>query len=83
MSCRRFAIGFKAPASDWLVLFDLTGGHAGALAGEWICKSPGPAGWAIILSTNEKEFGGTGECGFDPAKNEVRFDQPELVVLKA
>ncbi len=54
------ALRIKGVASDWLLLFDLEGGHTGSLAEEWICKPRGPEGWAVVLSTNEKQFGGTG-----------------------
>jgi maltooligosyltrehalose trehalohydrolase len=77
------ALRFKGTAFDWLLLFDLEGGHSGSLAQEWICKPRGPEGWAMVLSTNEKQFGGTGACAFDSAANQARFGQPELVVLKS
>jgi maltooligosyltrehalose trehalohydrolase len=77
------ALRFKGVASDWLLLFDLEGGHSGSLADEWICKPRGPEGWAVVLSTNEKQFGGTGACAFESATNHARFAQPELVVLRS
>lgn len=77
------ALRFKGAASDWLLLFDLEGGHTGSLAEEWICKPRGPAGWAVVLSTNEKQFGGTGACAFDSPANHARFTLPELVVLRS
>jgi maltooligosyltrehalose trehalohydrolase len=77
------ALRFKGAASDWLLLFDLVGGHNGSLADEWICKPRAPQGWTVVLSTNEKQFGGTGACAFDSGTNQARFSQPELVVLKS
>ena len=77
------ALRLKGAESDWLVLFDLEGGHGGPLAEEWICKPRGPVGWAVVLSTNEKQFGGTGACAFEPAANHAHFNQPELVVLRS
>jgi maltooligosyltrehalose trehalohydrolase len=77
------ALRLKGAASDWLVLFDLEGGHNGSLAEEWICKPRGPQGWTVELSTNEKQFGGTGACACDPATNQARFNQPELVLLRS
>jgi maltooligosyltrehalose trehalohydrolase len=77
------ALRIKAAASDWLLLFDLEGGHNGSLAEEWICKPRGPEGWALVLSTNEKQFGGTGACAYDPAANMARFNLPELIVLRS
>jgi maltooligosyltrehalose trehalohydrolase len=77
------ALRFKGAISDWLLLFDLTGGHTGALADEWICK-PRPGGsWTLELSTNEKQFGGTGACAFDSATSQVRFNKPELLILRS
>jgi maltooligosyltrehalose trehalohydrolase len=77
------AMRFKGAASDWLLLFDLEGGHSGSLAEEWMCKPRGPEGWSVVLSTNEKQFGGTGACAFDPAASQARFTLPELVVLQS
>jgi len=65
------------------MLFDLQGGHGGSLAGEWICKPRGAQGWSVELSTNEKQFGGTGSCAFDLGTNEARFNAPELVLLRS
>ena len=76
------ALRTRGAAFDWLVLFDLEGGHSGSLAEEWICKPRGPEGWAVVLSTNEKHFGGPGTCAFDSATNQARFTLPELVVLR-
>jgi len=77
------ALRFKGVASDWLLLFDLEGGHGGPLAGEWICKSRNPEGWEVVLWTNEKRFGGSGECAFDPATSQAQFSRPELVLLRS
>ena len=77
------ALRLKGAATDWLLLFDLEGGHTGSLADEWICKPRGPEGWAAVLSTNEKRFGGTGAIAFDPASNQARFSRPELVLLQS
>jgi maltooligosyltrehalose trehalohydrolase len=77
------ALRLKGAASDWLLLFDLEGGHIGSLAEEWICKPRGPGGWELVLSTNEKRFGGAGACAFDAATNQARFSKPELVVLRS
>ncbi|HEX4084552.1 MAG TPA: hypothetical protein VHY22_06575, partial [Chthoniobacteraceae bacterium] len=77
------ALRLKGATSDWLLLFDLTGGHDGPLAEEWICKPRSPQGWAAVLSTNEKQFGGNGACAYDAAAHQARFTQPELVVLRS
>jgi maltooligosyltrehalose trehalohydrolase len=77
------ALRTKGVASDLLLLFDLEGGHAGPLAEEWICKPRTPDGWETVLSTNEKQFGGTGVCAFDSPGNQARFNLPELIVLRS
>ena len=77
------ALRLKGAASDWLLLFDLEGGHNGSLAEDWICKPRGPGGWTVVLSTNDRQFGGAGVCAFDPATSQARFTQPELVVLRS
>ena len=77
------ALRFKGTANDWLLLFDLVGGHNGPASNEWICKPRGIEPWTIVLSTNEKRFGGNGECGFDPATAHADFPQPEAVLLRS
>ena len=77
------ALRFKGSESDWLLLFDLAGGHNGSLSEEWICKPRGLEGWTVVLSTNDKQFGGAGVCVYEPATNQARFSQPELVVLRS
>jgi maltooligosyltrehalose trehalohydrolase len=77
------ALRLKGSAADWLLLFDLVGGHAGSLAEEWICKPRGSAGWTIALSTNERRFGGTGVSAYDPLTHQACFNQPELVLLQS
>jgi maltooligosyltrehalose trehalohydrolase len=77
------ALRLKGDACDWLLLFDLEGGHGGSLAEEWICKPRSAQGWRVVLCTNEKQFGGTGTCAFDPAAHEARFTRPELVLLQS
>jgi hypothetical protein len=77
------ALRYKGAAADWLLFFDLEGGHDGSLSDEWICKPRSDAAWTVVLSTNEKHFGGTGSCAFDPATGNARFAQPELVLLRS
>lgn len=77
------ALRIHGAASDWLLLFDFQGGHSGSLADEWVCKARGPEGWNVVLSTNEKQFGGTGICALEAAANRVHFGQPEFIILKS
>ena len=67
------AIRFQAPGVDWLVLFDLEGGHGGPLANDWICRLPGGRPWQRVLSSNESRFGGT-------ARGELRSRSPKRLV---
>jgi maltooligosyltrehalose trehalohydrolase len=77
------ALRYKGPEADWLILFDLEGGHSGPISDEWICKPRTEAGWTVVLSTNEKQFGGTGSCAYEAANGQARFGLPELVVLRS
>jgi maltooligosyltrehalose trehalohydrolase len=77
------ALRLKGANAEWLVLFDLAGGHSGPLAEEWICKPPTGAEWTVVVSTSEKQFGGSGSCAYDAATNALRFDLPEVVVLRS
>ncbi len=77
------ALRLKGAEADWLLLFDLEGGHEGALDQEWICKPRAGQEWTVVLSSNEKQFGGSGACAFDPARHRAQFAGPELVVLKS
>jgi len=75
------ALRLKGADADWLLLFDLEGGHGGSIAEEWICKPRTAAGWKTILSTNEKRFGGNGSAAVE--STEVHFTLPELIVLQS
>jgi maltooligosyltrehalose trehalohydrolase len=77
------ALRIKGAAFDWLLLFDLEGGHSGSLADEWICKARRAEGWQVVLSTTATEFGGSGQCAYIAATNEVHFGQPELILLRS
>lgn len=77
------ALRLQGLDADWLVLFDLAGGHAGFLRDEWVCKHPGREPWTLALSSNEARFGGAGEPTFDANLQSVSFNKPEVVVLTA
>ncbi len=77
------AIRFAGSSSDWLILFDFEGSHAGPLADEWICKPRAADGWSVVLTTAAREFGGPGSCAYDHATHAARFTMPELVVLQS
>ena len=71
---------FRGEASEWLLLVDLHGGHSGALPAEIAGK---PAEWKIVLSSNEKRFGGDHHPSYDAISRRVTFAQPEALVLRA
>ena len=77
------ALRLKGSSADWLLLFDLKGGHQGSLTDEAICKPCATGGWSTILSTDEKQFGGNGATAFDPVTRQARFERPELIVLRS
>lgn len=77
------ALRMKGPNEDWLVLFDLVGGHRGSLADEWICKARLGHKWSLVLSTNEKRFGGNDQAAVDANTLSANFEHAELVVLKS
>lgn len=77
------ALRFKSEAEDWLILFDFQGQHRGALAGEWMAKPRQERAWSLVLSTNERRFGGDGSCAVEVATLQAHFTKPELVVLKS
>ena len=75
------ALRSRSPEGEWLVLFDLVGGHTQNLRDQAFCTLPAGKEWSMVLSTGEPRFHGSGE-GFDPAVQEVNFAAPELVVLR-
>ena len=77
------ALRYKGESADWLLLFDMEGGHDGSPGEDWICKPRAEAAWTVVLSTNEKRFGGSGSCAYDPATGNARFVQPELVLMRS
>ncbi len=77
------AIRLRSEGAEWLVLFDITGGHEASLKDEPIC-SPTPRGaWSVVLSTNEQRFGGNGESAVDLQNMKARFAAPALVVMRS
>ncbi len=71
----------RSESSEWIVLFDLIGGHAGDLRGEALFQSS-CADWQVILSSNETRFGGDGKCGLDATTMHATFATPETIVLR-
>lgn len=73
------ALGLTSGKSEWLLLIDLIGGHAGSTAGLPVQLSP--ERWKLVLSTREERFGGDGICALSPRFDAVHFDRPEVVLL--
>jgi len=75
------ALRLRSSGGDWIVLFDLHGGHRGSLREESIFL-PEDGSWKLVLSSNETRFGGTGSCAVDVATMCADFTAPETVVLR-
>ena len=69
-------------APDWLVLVDLFGDHQDSLSARRFCDPCPGKKWSYVFSSNEKRFGGAGKKSFDARTESVRFQEPELLVLK-
>lgn len=82
LGCGVAALRYVDEAGDWLILFDLVGGHGGALGAERICATRAGSHWEPVFSSNELRFGGSGESAFEPATLTVAFAKPELLVLR-
>lgn len=76
------ALRYKSE-TQWLILFDLQGGHEGPLSEEWLCKLRPGENWEEVLSTNEVRFGGRSHSSFQPGKERVKFDRPETLILRS
>ena len=75
------ALHLRSESTEWLVLFDLSGGHEGNLREEALFQ-PNAAPWQVVLSSNEARFGGKGTCALDLSKMRANFTTPETVVLR-
>jgi maltooligosyltrehalose trehalohydrolase len=82
LACGVGAIRLHSVECDWLVIFDLVGGHSGTLKGELLFEKIAGI-WEIVFSTSDTRFGGDGTCGIDLVSMEARFPTPETVVLRA
>jgi maltooligosyltrehalose trehalohydrolase len=75
------ALQLQSELSEWIVLFDLIGGHEGSLRGEAIFQC-NDAKWRVVLSSNETRFGGEGACALDVNTMRAAFSVPETIVLR-
>ena len=73
------AIMYTDPATGevCMVVFNLTGTSTGPMG-----IAEGPA-FELIFSSNDERFGGSGASAYHAADGTMRFERPELLVLKA
>ncbi|MDZ4816165.1 MAG: alpha-amylase family glycosyl hydrolase [Verrucomicrobiota bacterium] len=64
-----------------LVLCDLTGNHTMSLTD--ITGIEATTKWGLVLSTNDKRFGGLAEDIFDSTEQTLRFRDPETLIFRA
>jgi maltooligosyltrehalose trehalohydrolase len=83
LECGAGALCLRHAEEQWLVIFDLDGGHEGCLLAEAMLQSTGTPSWQVVLSTSENRYGGSGEIHFNPEEATVQFNNPGLVVLRA
>ncbi|MHA3771056.1 malto-oligosyltrehalose trehalohydrolase [Verrucomicrobiota bacterium sgz303538] len=76
------ALRVRSENADYLLLFDLTGGHKGTLKEDPICEPRTGSEWSVVLATSESRFGGSGNCAVDLSRMSADFLVPELIVLK-
>ena len=77
------ALRWKSSESgDWLLLFDLKGGHHGSLTTEWICKAAPGREWNVVFSTSEARFGGGGRSALALDTMDADFRAPEAILLR-
>ncbi len=69
------SIYLSGDREEFLLLFDLMGGHATAL--------PSDREWRFVLSSEEARFGGQGCCAWDAKSATISFAGPEVLVLSA
>ena len=70
-------------AQDWLVLFDLKGGHQGSLRHEDLLQPLSGKNWTQVLSTQDERYGKSEEPIFFSDSLTVHFEKPGLIVLRA
>jgi maltooligosyltrehalose trehalohydrolase len=73
------ALRFDSAEGEFLILFDLHGGHRGSFDSEFLTPPSGTA-WELLLSSEEERFGG-GKTGFDFDQQSVDFKHPETLIL--
>jgi maltooligosyltrehalose trehalohydrolase len=82
LPCGIAAVRYRDSAGDWLILFDLVGGHSGPLSEYRVCAAANRRKWQTALSSNEAQFGGSGETAVHAGRMYAAFERAELVVLQ-
>jgi maltooligosyltrehalose trehalohydrolase len=80
---RILAVRASANEEDWLILCDLEGGNRGQLFASEAARPLPNRKWRVAFSSNDARFGGRGAIGFDEESGLLRFESPELLVLKS
>lgn len=75
------ALHLHSEATEWLVLFDLVGGHETDLRDAVLFERSGDP-WMLVLSSNEARFGGEGRSALDLVSLHASFAVPETIVLR-
>lgn len=76
------ALRLQGEGHEYLLVFDLVGGHSGSLAAEPIAASPDGSAWELVFFSNERRFGGDATGGFDEARQFIHFPLPGCVVTR-
>jgi maltooligosyltrehalose trehalohydrolase len=75
------ALIHSSAQTEWVVLFDLRGGHQGDLRQESIFQTSGIT-WSAEIATNEERFGGSRPCAVNLETMIADFTDAETVVLR-
>lgn len=75
------ALRLSGSDTEWLVLFDLVGGHGGQVLEGSISPAIDGGKWELVLSSNEERFGGNGHV--EKLTSELHFTVAGCAVYKA
>jgi maltooligosyltrehalose trehalohydrolase len=76
------ALQFRGDEYDYLLVFNLSGAHGGTLQAEGLPMTGSPVAWELLLSSEEKRFGGSGTPLFDTPEQSVSFRHPAALLLR-
>ena len=77
------AIRFGEDSASFLLIINLWGSPGGSLEAEPVAALPEGWRWALRLSTNAPEFGGTSSATFDLSSQTIAFSGPEALLFEA